>query len=268
MEQLINPKAMIDSAQRENAPIMLTPQLYPVKADPARAWMRLTEVQIPVSAPLQSLTDETGRAAIDLLRSRILRQMRRDGLRRLALTAPTHGCGTSLLAASLALSLSKRLDLKILLFDMNLRTPILAHLFGLTTVAPRLSALAGVRVGFHNDCMRVRHNLGLSLSTQSELSSAELLGSDRSAALISQIEEEFDPDLMIFDMPPVLPNDDVVAAADLYDAALLVARADHSDMDQIDRAERLIGEQKPCLGVVMNACRFPTQSELGDERQV
>lgn len=279
MEQLINPKAMIANAMRDAAPsdtgnsarnstgpIMLTPQLYPVKADPARAWLRLTEVQIPASAPLRNQTDGAGRAAIDLLRSRIMRQMQRDGLRRLALTAPTHGCGTSLIAACLALSLSRRMDLKVLLFDMNLRAPMLAQLFGLKAIAPRQSTLAGPRRSFDTDCLRIGHNLGLGLSTQAELSPAELLGSTRSAALLNQIEQDFDPDLILFDMPPVLPNDDVVAAADLYDAALLVARADHSALDQIDRAERLIGEQKRCLGVIMNACRFPTQSELGDER--
>lgn len=273
MEQLIHPKAMIANAMHDAAarntgtgPIMLTPQLYPVKTDPARAWLRLTEVQIPASAPIRDQTDGAGRAAIDLLRSRIMRQIRRDGLRRLALTAPTHGCGTSLIAACLALSLSKRMDLKVLLFDMNLRAPMLAQLFGLKAVAPRQSVLAGVRRSFDTDCLRIGHNLGLGLSTQAELSPAELLGSTRSAALLNQIEEDFDPDLILYDMPPVLPNDDVVAAADLYDAALLVARADHSALDQIDRAERLIGEQKRCLGVIMNACRFPTQSELGDER--
>ena len=284
MEQLINPKAMIATAMHDAAtsdigggprsglgsggtgPITHTPQLYPVAADPARAWLRLTEVQIPASAPIRDQTDDAGRAAIDLLRSRIMRQIRRDGLRRLALTAPTHGCGTSLIAACLALSLSKRMDLKVLLFDMNLRAPMLAQLFGLKAVAPRQSVLAGVRRSFDTDCLRIGHNLGLGLSTQAELSPAELLGSTRSAALLNQIEEDFDPDLILYDMPPVLPNDDVVAAADLYDAALLVARADHSALDQIDRAERLIGEQKPCLGVIMNACRFPTQSELGDER--
>ena len=262
----MNPRALIDTAMRETDPIILGPQLYPVKSDPARAWLRLTEVKIPASAPLLTMTDDPGRAAIDLLRTRVTRQMRKDGLRRLALTSPTRGCGTTLLAASLALSMSKRIDLKVILFDMNLRAPTLAHLFGLAPIAPRQSALAGVRRAFDNDCVRIGHNLGLSLSTHPELSPAELMGTSRSRALIEQIEREFEPDLMIFDMPPVLPNDDVVAAADLFEAALLVARADHSTLDQIDRAERLIGEQKPCLGVIMNACRFPTQSELGDER--
>lgn len=266
MEQLLTPKAIIDTAIQPSEPIILGPQLYPVKSDPARAWLRLTEVQVPASAPVRTLTDEPGAAAIDLLRSRLMRQLRKEGLKRLAITAPTHGCGTTMLAASLALSLSKRLDLKVILFDMNLRSPQLAHLFGLTHSAPPQSALAGVRAGFDTHCMRIGHNLGLSLSSHPELSPAELLGTSRSRALIEQVEQEFAPDLMIFDMPPVLPNDDVVAAADLYDAALLVARADHSRVDQIDRAERLISEQKPCLGVVMNACRFPIQSELGNER--
>jgi len=144
------------------------------------------------------------------------------------------------LATRLALGLASQIDLKVMLFDLNLRRPALSNQFAITGTTARRA----VRIG---------HNLALSLFTRPEPLAAEALGTLRARALINQIEREFEPDLMIFDLPPALASDEVVAAADIYDAALLVARADHSTADQIDRAERLIAEQKPCLGVVMNA---------------
>lgn len=264
MEQITNPKALFDATQKD------PPEAQPVfslKSDPARAWLRLNETTIPSQAPVFQQSTPQTKAAFDLLRSRVLRQMRQDGIRRLGLASPTVGCGTTTVATSLALSLSRQIDLKVLLFDFNLRRPALAKRFGLEAVAPHHCALSGLRRDFDSTCLRVNHNLGLSLATRPNDAPAELLATTRSRALIEQIEREFEPDIMLFDLPPVLPHDDLVAAADLIDAALLVGRADHSTIDQIDRAERLVSEQKPCLGVVMNACRFPSQKELGNARK-
>ncbi len=231
-------------------------QWHRVKSDPTRAWLRLNEATIPLTAPVRQPIDPDTQAAIDLLRSRLLRQMRQNGIRKLALTAPTHGCGTTTLATRLALGLASQIDLKVMLIDLNLRKPELCNQFAITGTTARQTALTGTRREFDSSAVRVGHNLALSLFTQPEPQAAEALGTLRARALIKQLEREFEPDLMIFDLPPALAVDDVVAAADLYDAALLVARADHSTADQIDRAERLISEQKPCVGVVMNACRF------------
>ncbi len=266
MEQIANPRAMLDTALRDEKATTHDPEVYSSKSDPARAWLRLNEVTIPKSAPVMMGANSAEKAPFDLLRSRIMRQLRKDGIRKLALTAPTASCGTSTLTANLALSVARQIDLKVMVFDLNLRRPNLVNLFALTPTAPRSPALSGQRRGFDSTCMRVGHNFGLSLTTGVEPEPAELLGTTRARSLIEQIEREFEPDLMLFDLPPVLPHDDVVAASDLYDAALLVARADHSTADQVDRAERIISEQKPCLGVIMNSCRFPTHGELGQDQ--
>lgn len=261
MEQLTNPKDLFDPTIGEARPVPPPPKTYPLKTDPARAWLRLNEAVIPTTAPAAAPISEAVTRSHDLLRSRLLRQLRRDGLRKLALTSPTSGCGTTQIAATLALGLARQIDLKVMVFDFNLRRPMLANQFALGPIAPLSSALAGSRRDFDSRCLRVNHNLAVSLAISSEPNPAELLATSRARALVAQLEREFEPDVMIFDLPPVLPHDDVVAASDLFDAALLIARADHSTISQIDEAERLISEQKPCLGVVMNACRFPSQRD-------
>ncbi len=257
MQHLTNSKELFAATKTQPAQEALPEiQWHRAKSDPTRAWLRLNEATIPATAPVRQPIDPQAQAAIDLLRSRLLRQMRQDGIRKLALTSPTQGCGTSTLATRLAIGLASQIDLKIMLFDLNLRRPELCNQFAIKGPTARQTALTGTRREFDSTAVRIGHNLALSLFTQPEPHAAEALGTLRARALVNQIEREFEPDLMIFDLPPVLAVDDIVAAADLYDAALLVARADHSTVDQIDRAERLISEQKPCIGVVMNACRF------------
>lgn len=257
MQHVTNTKELFATAQTKPAQAPLPEiQWHRTKSDPTRAWLRLNEATIPATAPVRQPVDADTQAALDLLRSRLLRQMRQTGIRKLALTSPTHGCGTTTLATRLALGLASQIDLKVMLFDLNLRKPELSNQFAITGITARQTALTGTRREFDSSAVRVGHNLALSLFTQPEPRAAEALGTLRARALINQLEREFEPDLMLFDLPPTLACDDMVAAADLYDAALLVARADHSTSDQIDRAERLISEQKPCLGVVVNACRF------------
>lgn len=257
MQHLTNTKELLAAAQTMPEQTALPEiQWHRAKSDPTRAWLRLNEATIPATAPVRQPIDPDAQAAIDLLRSRLLRQMRQTGIRKLALTSPTHGCGTSTLATRLAMGLASQIDLKVMLFDLNLRRPELCNQFAIAGTTARQTALTGTRREFDSSAVRVGHNLALSLFTQPEPLAAEALGTLRARALVNQLEREFEPDLMIFDLPPALASDDMVAAADIYDTALLVARADHSTADQIDRAERLISEQKPCLGVVMNACRF------------
>ncbi|WP_298360963.1 exopolysaccharide biosynthesis protein [uncultured Litoreibacter sp.] len=264
MEQLTNTKALLDGTRPSETPVRDV-GILPIKSDPARAWLRLNEVSIPSLAPVKTKVTPNAAAAFDLLRSRVLRQARKDGIRRLAITSPTPGCGATTVTAALALSLARQIDLKIMVFDLNLRSPGLSAEFALSESVSRVSALGRVRREFDSSALRIGHNLALSLITDPEPDPAELLGTVRSKEFLKQIEHEFEPDLILIDLPPVLPHDDFVAAADLFDAALMIARADHSTVDQIDRAERLMSEQKPCLGVVMNACRFSNHPELGTQ---
>lgn len=252
---------VIDNAR----PVEFThnPDDYKVLADPARAWMRLNEVAIPDHAPVNDAQDPSEARAVNLLRSRLVRQTQQDKIKRLAITAPTASCNAHRLGAQLALSLARQIDRKVMLFDFDLRTPQLAGLFGLSPVAPIWSALTGARREFDSSCLKIGENLALSLATQPGETPAELLATGRALALMDEIARDFAPDLILLNLPPVLRHDDAVSAAGLYDAALLVARADHTTREEIDRTETLISEQKPCLGVVLTHCRFVDDHAAG-----
>ena len=75
------------------------------------------------------------------------------------------------------------------------------------------------------------------------------------------IEGQFDPDIMIFDLPPMLVTDDARAFLKNVDCALIVARAEQTKISQLDVCEREVGEHTNVLGVVLNNCRHIAEEE-------
>ena len=66
----------------------------------------------------------------DMLRTRLLLAMREKGWSRVGITSPTEGCGSSFLAANLAISFARMDSLRTVLLDMNLSAPDLSRILG------------------------------------------------------------------------------------------------------------------------------------------
>lgn len=229
-------------------------------ADPHKSWARLTEVTLdPITLKrhhIRTVKSDSQSAPYDRLRTRMLSHMRAAGHRRVAITSPTGGCGSSTVTANLALSFARQSDLRVMVLDLNLRRPSLIHLFGLQEVGPRFSVLTGHRRNFDSSCLRLGSNLGLSLNATAMDDAAERLAQIKTAALLDHIERDFAPDLMLLDLAALSPMDDAIAGLALADCALLIARADKSTSPEVDAAERIVAENTTCLGVALNACRF------------
>ena len=65
---------------------------------------------------------------------------------------------------------------------------------------------------------------------------------------------------MIFDMPPMLVSDDAMAFMGQVDCVLIVAAAETTTINEIDRCERELAAQTNVLGVVLNKCRYLERS--------
>ena len=87
------------------------------------AWRR----QQTAAQRLRTRNPEVRRAA-DLLRTRLLQKLHTEGWRRVAVTAPEAGCGTTFTALNLALSISAVADFRTVLLDLNLRQPGLGRI--------------------------------------------------------------------------------------------------------------------------------------------
>lgn len=74
--------------------------------------------------------------------------------------------------------------------------------------------------------------------------------------MIDGLEERYDPDVMIFDTPPLLTCDDTSAFLDQIDCVLLVAASEASTVEEMKKCEHEIRERSNLLGVVLNKCRY------------
>lgn len=195
-------------------------------------------------------------AAYDLLRSRTLRVMGEKGWKRVALTSPEASCGKSTIALNLALALARQTDLRVMLFDVDLRRPSLHKTLGHMPAHSLHQALAG-EVPFADVAARIGDNLIVGLNATASTQPSELLQAARTREILDEIQRDWQPDIMIFDTPPMLATDDHVSFMARVDCALLVAAAERTRLANIDSCEKELGQLTNVLGVVLNKCRYP-----------
>jgi Mrp family chromosome partitioning ATPase len=193
--------------------------------------------------------------AVDMLRTRIVQLMRQNGWKRLAVTSPDKSAGKSTTCCNLLASLSRQTDRRTMLFDLDLRRPALASILGHKGELSFAAVLAG-EVPFEKQAVRFSEMSAVSMNYRPERNPSELLLSDRTASVLAQIEKTYQPDIMIFDMPPMLVTDDALAFLKNVDCAMIVAGAESTTIDQIDTCEKEIAGQTNMLGVVLNKCRY------------
>ena len=191
-------------------------------------------------------------APFDILRTKILVQMRQNGWKRLAITSPMPQSGKSTTACNLALGLGRQPELRSILLDLDLRSPSVNTYFD-TQPKHGIGEMLRGEVDFSQQALRIGDNVAVSMAQKAEKDPSQLLLSEETAAVLDAIEADYNPDLMIFDLPSVLVNDDTRAFLSKVDCALIVIRANVTRYTQFDTCEREIAEQTNVLGVVLNA---------------
>ena len=79
----------------------------------------------------------------DMLRTQVLQAMDHNGWQMLAITSPTAGCGKSVTACNLAMSIARLPERSVLLVDMDLQKPKVAEYLGLDFQGGLLSVFEG-----------------------------------------------------------------------------------------------------------------------------
>ena len=199
-------------------------------------------------------------APFDVLRTKILLQMRQNGWKKLAITSPMPNCGKTTTACNLALGFGRQRDLRTVLLDLDLRDPSVHDFFNHTPRHGIGDLLAG-RVEFKEQALRVGENVAISMARAPEQDPARLLLSEETGEVIDEIDHIYQPDLMIFDLPSVLVNDDTRAFLKNVDCALIVIRAGSTRYGQFDTCEREVAEHTNVAGVVLNAYMSGTNKD-------
>ncbi len=190
----------------------------------------------------------------DILRTKILLQMQQNGWTRLAITSPMPNSGKTTTACNLALGLARQKELRSMLFDMDLRDPSVNKFFERDPDEPIGGLLEG-DVAFEDHALRVGNNLAISMAGAPEADPSRILLSEQATNVLDEVQQSYQPDVMIFDLPSMLVNDDTRAFLKNVDCALIISRANVTKYSQFDICEREIAEHTNVLGVVLNACR-------------
>lgn len=228
----------------------------PLRTSSPQIWSALPPIPFDDVAARQARlvlrhTDDPVGKLYDHLRTRLLHALNERGWRRVAITSPTRGCGSSLVAANLALSLARRPSGRTVLLDFDLRKPSLHHLFGVSDPGLLRKFLNG-SLSAENHFLRVGHNLALGLNARAEANPSELLQEPLTATALEHMTTDLRPDVILFDLPPALENDDVFGFLPEVDGVLLVADGSRSTPKQIRNCEAMIAERSALIGVVLN----------------
>jgi capsular exopolysaccharide synthesis family protein len=177
--------------------------------------------------------------------------MRANRWKTLAVTSPGEGNGKTLTSINLAISLAREVNQTILLVDLDLRRPSLGGYFldgptrGLSDFLTEGVEVADLLI--HPGIERLVILPGNHSFTQS----SEMLSSPRMVQLVHEFRTRYPDRLTLFDMPPLLAGDDVLAFLPYVDAVVLVIEEGKTTKGELAQAYELLGE-KNIIGTVLN----------------
>lgn len=237
---------------------------------PANAWTALPEIKIKKGNLLRQRvltygdSSSQGSAAFDLLRTRMLQQAKQNNWRRIAIVSPHSGCGKTTTTSNLAFSLARQTDMRTIVFDFDLRRHGLSSLLRQKPKHGMADVLEG-KVPFAEHGLRFGENVIFGFNRGSIKNASEVLQSSKAQQVIDGIQADFEPNIMLFDLPPLMASDDNFGFLQYMDAALILAAAEKTTMSQIDVAERQVAELTSVMGIVLNRCRYTTGGAYGHE---
>ena len=226
-------------------------------------WNNLLTIPVDEAALERNLVITASRrdpahAAFDVLRTRLVQALSDNGWNRVGITSPTRDCGKTFTAVNLAITLSRYDNCRTVLMDMDLRNPSVGKVLGTTISASMGEYLRGSipteaylrRMGQNN--LNIGGHLAVGLNDRIEPFASELFQQPKTAEVLARMEAELKPDVVLFDLPPAMAQDDVIAFRPQFDCILLVIGGGMTTASEIREVSRRLGDGKPIVGVVLN----------------
>lgn len=206
---------------------------------------------------IAALPEHKFKDAYRMMRTRVLQTMRNNGWTSVAITGPASGCGKTLTAINLAVSLAMEVTNTVLLVDLDLRRPAVHKYFGYEPELG-LSDYLTTDVPLHQLLFTPGIDRLVVLPGRSALpNSAEMLRSPRMVALVNEIKTRYPDRLIVFDLPPILAADDALAFSPYTDCFLMVAESGGTKKDDLQKAFEIL-KNTPLVGTVLNKSEAPT----------
>ena len=194
----------------------------------------------------------------NMLRTHVVQRMRANNWRSLAITSPIEGAGKTLTAINLAISLAREVNHTVLLVDLDLKRPRIRQYFSdedLPGISDYLIEDAALADLFFNPGVE---RLVVLPGHKSLIHSSEMLSSPKVVSLVDDLKNRYPARIVLFDLPPVLACDDVLAFSPYFDSVLLVAEEGGTSKADLKRSIELL-EKTEIIGTVLNKSRYNKQ---------
>jgi protein-tyrosine kinase len=199
------------------------------------------------------------RSAYKMLRTRLLQRMRANRWTKLAVTSARASAGKTLTAINTAISIAREPNQKVILVDLDLRRPSIARYLGLRPKHD-LSDYLLHNVSIADVVLRTSiDRLLIVPSTSSHDNSSELLSSQRMLELVHLLSTDNQGCIVVYDFPPILDADDMLAFSPNIDALLFVVAEGETRRTDLQEVQDLIKDMD-VAGVILNKSddRSPT----------
>lgn len=194
----------------------------------------------------------------DVLRTRVLQRMEQNGWRTLAITSPTPEAGKTVVSINLAMSIAHQTQRTAMLVDFDLRRPKIGAYLGVHRDKSLNDVLAG-----EADISEAIVNPNLPrlvvLPTNKPVAkSAEVLSSNLTDRIITDLRDRYQERIVIFDLPPLMAADDAISVLPKIDCVLMVVGNGMSNAREIEDSLRHVTGTN-LLGVIMNKADLPAK---------
>ena len=209
---------------------------------------------------LSAIGDQKIIDSYGLLRTRILRRMQQNKWKSIGITSAGKGNGKTVTAINLGISIARKQNYNVVVVDADLRNPSLHKLFGFE---PRFGLSDYLTSDVEIDNILLDPGIDRLVvvpGNKKTVASSELLSSQKMLRLTQDLKTRYPSRIVIYDLPPVLVGDDVVAFAPNFDTALIVVEEGGTATDKLKRSIDLL-EGVEIIGTVMNKSASDTLAE-------
>jgi protein-tyrosine kinase len=237
----------------------------PHSAESAENWGRLKKINVDakrMDAHRIVTFSQTNpvHSTFDMMRAKLLRVIRQNGWTTVGFTSVSPDNGKTMICLNLAFSLAHQQGSRTVVCDLDLRQPRIAEILGTTCER----SIDGFLKGYSpvEEVFRCYGNgLAIGMCDRPAEDPAELLQSKSSEDAMNEIRQKLDPDVILIDLPPMLIADDVMSFLPNLDGIFLVVAAEATALDTIESCAKQLSEHTNVLGVVLNKCRYPNDSD-------
>jgi len=185
------------------------------------------------------------------LRTQVLQTLAVNNWSTLAITSPMNNAGKTLTSVNLAISLAKEVNHSVLLVDVDISEPDVHETLGVNIKHGLIDVLEG-----RAQMQQALFNPGVQRLTvlpcrPAPEYSSEILTSPEMVATLNEIRMRYESRIVIFDLPPLLRNDEALKFTPFVDATLMVVEAGKTSPDEIERASHLM-KGANLIGTILN----------------